>query len=460
MDMDFRKAKKPKVVEPLSKEPKELPGFRGSSELPELGEDEIAEKDLESVSEKIDKTANLAQSNEVESAFDDDNEEIPLDPTDLTLDREKESSTTNEEKNEMQLKSKKKISKKKLILILVLVLALLGAGGYYGYLKFFKKTAETQDNNATNSSENSQTPVAEKPKLVPAPITGVDVSEEAAAKPVTAVMIENSTDARPQSGLKSADLVMEAVAEGGITRFVALFQQGNPESIGPIRSARPYYVELAKTFDAAYVHAGGSPDGLQRVADLGVKDMSAFDNDGTYIRISSRAAPHNLYSSMANLDIKRAQLGYTSSSFTTWTHKSDTPQTPTANTIHFNMSGVYYNPDYTYDIATNSYRRSINGEPQTDASPGEGVDPQIMPKVLISLVTSKGQSGQYSTYQLTGSGTMVVFQDGIVSEGTWTKDSASSQFIFKDKNGLDFSFNKGQIWMTLLGSRGDIAYQP
>lgn len=89
-----------------------------------------------------------------------------------------------------------------------------------------------------------------------APITGRDVAPEIASRSVTAVMIENSVDARPQAGLYEADMVVEAVAEGGVSRFVTFFQEGQPTSIGPIRSARPYYVDLARTSDAAYVHAG------------------------------------------------------------------------------------------------------------------------------------------------------------------------------------------------------------
>jgi hypothetical protein len=436
MDMDFKGRKKPginlDVTSPADKT-KELPGFRASSELPEHS------------------SSLLVSDQELSDAFMGD-DDIPLDPTDLTLDREKLATTTVLDEN-AEKRTNKRMSKKQLIILLsILFFVAAAVAAYFVFSKVLHKPKAA-------TSQATSTKVVAKvitPTTAPAPITGKDTTIESAKKPVTAIMIENSIAARPQSGLYDADMVVEAVAEGGISRFVALFQQGDPKAIGPIRSARPYYVEIARTFDAAYVHAGGSDDGLQRIKDLGVKDMSAFEDNGTYIRTSDRPAPHNLYSAMSNIDLRRTQLGFTSSTFTQWKHKNDTPQTPTVSTIHFTLSSPAFNPDFTYDAATNSYKRSEGGEPQIDAKAGL----QVIPKVVIGLMTSKGQNGEYSTYRLTGSGDIQVFQDGIMSTGTWTKDTPTSQFVFKDKNGLEFAFNKGQVWMTLLGGSSDISVQP
>lgn len=443
MDMDFKGMKKPVKKIAVNNDgdvAKELPGFRASSELPEhtVG---------------LDVTPPKVSEQELADAFSNE-EDIPLDPTDLTLDREKPATVEQTDAEDNGTK-KKKMNKKQLFIMLGLLLfVVIGAGAFLLYDKVLNKSKDSSTSSTTTS--NSTKKKQDKPVTAQAPITGLDVTVDAAKKPVTAIMIENSVDARPQSGLYDADMVVEAVAEGGISRFVALYQQGNPASIGPIRSARPYYVEIARTFDAAFVHAGGSPDGLQRITGLGVKDMSAFEDNGTYVRTEDRAAPHNLYSAMSNIDLRRTQLGFTTSTYTTWKHKSDTAQTPSASTIHFTLSSPAFNPDFVYDVTTNSYKRSEGGEPQLDAKAGQ----QLSPKVVIGLITSKGQNAQYSTYRLTGNGDMQVFQDGIVSTGTWAKESATSQFVFKDKNGLEFAFNKGQVWMTLLGSSGDISVQP
>lgn len=434
MDMDIKGSKRNKSPgnDDIPNDIKNLPGFRGSSELPEHVE--ITEDDLA-------------------NAFS-ENDTIIVDPTDLTLDRERISSEENDTINSTNksLKVRKKSSKKQIIFLLVLLLlVVLGALA----MIFLPAILNKEDAPTVQNTETSVTEKEIKPTTAPSPLTGVDVSLELAARPVTAIMIENSTDARPQSGLLEAEMIFEAIAEGGITRFVALFQTTLPEKIGPIRSARPYYVDIAKTFDAAYVHAGGSPDSLVRISELGIKDMSAFEQD-TYYRADDRDAPHDLYSSMARIDIRRTQLGYTTSTFTPWKRKNDTPQTPSASTIDFAISGSLYNPTFSYDVATNSYLRFQAGEAHTDQTTGK----QLAPKVVVALITNRAQEGIYSNYRLTGSGDIRVFQDGIISEGTWTKDSVSSQFVFKDKNGLEFAFNKGQTWISLIDSATDINYAP
>lgn len=430
MDIQVRRVKK------SSNEPKELPGFRAESELPEKSLAEISEQDM---SEAFNESGSSS-----------------TDPTDLTLERDKEdnvSAGTTPPQRPYQMKQAKKSSKKQIaILLSMLGLVVVGAGGFFAYNEFLAN----KENVAPNIVAGETGKKEPKAELKPAPITGRDVAPEIASRPVTAVMIENSTVARPQAGLLDADMIVEAVAEGGITRFVALFQEGQPAHIGPIRSARPYYVEIAKTFDAAYVHAGGSDDALGLITSLGVKDMSAFENNGTYERVDYRDAPHDLYSSMQKLDERRTALGFTTSTFTPWKHKNDTAQTASAGNIDFSISGPQFNASYLYEPTSNSYLRLTAGQIHTDEKSGK----QLNPKVVIALITSKGQDGQYSTYRLTGNGSMVVFQDGIVSTGTWSKESASTNFVFKDKNGLEFVFNKGQKWFTLLDSEGDVTYTP
>lgn len=430
----------------LKKPTKSLPGFRGESELPEHGVDETTGTPNTTAGvETFDIAATHSAVDNVAPT--------PGDPTDLTLEREKQFEPTDDSRPFAQPPKKKGASKKQLIVLLsLLAVVAVAAAGWFVYQK---RAEDQQKQGETDIVATTQEEKVEQPKTVPAPLTGLEVSEADAARQVVAVMIENSPDARPQSGLDQADMVFEAVAEGGITRFVALFQQGKPSQIGPIRSARPYYVQIARTFDSAYVHAGGSDDGLAKVTQLGVKDMSAFEENGTYTRLSSRAAPHNLYSSIDKLFARAAALGYTSSSFTPWEHKEDTPQTPTAGSVKFSLSGVLYDPTFTYDAATNSYTRSVAGEPQVDAVTGAA----ISPKVVIALATTKGQQGQYSTYRLTGTGEIRVLQDGIMSTGTWSKDSDEGQFVFKDKNGLPFKFNKGSVWVTLVGSTGNVSVQ-
>src|SRR5581483_6348891 len=117
---------------------------------------------------------------------------------------------------------------------------------------------------------------AQQPTTVASTLTGLPVDPSVNKRQVTAVMIENSLDARPQSGLDQAGIVFEALAEGGVTRFMALFQDTQPDYIGPVRSARPYYIQWLLGYDAAYAHVGGSPDALNDITAWHVKDLNQF----------------------------------------------------------------------------------------------------------------------------------------------------------------------------------------
>lgn len=297
------------------------------------------------------------------------------------------------------------------------------------------------------------------PLTVPSTLSGLLVNPSLNQEPVTGIMIENSEDARPQSGLSSASVVFEAIAEGGITRFLALFQDTAPDNVGPIRSARPYYVQWALGFDAGYAHVGGSPEAIADIRDWGVRDLDQFYNSGSYHRISSRAAPHNVYTAITTLNQLEASKGYTSSNFTGFIRKAEaSSKAPTVNTINFNISGPLYNVAYTYNAATNSYLRSEGGQAHIDANTGA----QISPKVVIGLVMpySLESDGQHSVYSTIGSGPAYFFQDGMLIIGQWSKPSSVSQFVFTDSAGVVVKLNPGQTWITALANTTDITYTP
>lgn len=338
----------------------------------------------------------------------------------------------------------------------VFLIAVLVIGGATG--------AVAVNRSSNKKPANIATPVAQKldaqptkSNTEPSRLTGVPVPPELNKRAVTAVMIENSPDARPQSGLKDAGIVYEAIAEGGITRFNALFQESMPDYIGPVRSVRPYYVDLFLPFDAAIAHAGGSAEGLAKVKNLGVKDLDFMSNAGAYRRIPERYAPHNLYTSTASLDQAAARHGWTTSTFKGFDRKPEKPADQiTASRIDFRMSSPLYNSHYDYDKASNSYKRSEGGKPHVDARSGQ----QLQPKVVIALVMNYSQNGIYSVYQTSGKGKMYVFQDGTVQAGNWSKGDSKDQFSFTDEGGKPLSLNAGQTWITLVKTPGDVASAP
>lgn len=290
---------------------------------------------------------------------------------------------------------------------------------------------------------------APKPVTYIVPLTGAEVADEAlTTRPVTAVMIENSPDARPQSGLKDAGVIYEAIAEGGITRFVALYQESRPALVGPVRSVRPYYVEWAAAYDPGMAHIGGSSRALQmiRSGSYGV-DLDQFFNAGSYWRASDRYAPHNVYTNFDKLDALSAAKGKTSSSFSPIARKSDKKtEASTASRISMPISSVTYNVDYVYDPASNSYIRHVGGEPHLDREAG-----QITPKVVIAIqvsMTKQLEDGYREQIVTTGSGRAFIFQDGTVTESTWQRPDVKSQITFVDASGKILELNRGQTWIT------------
>jgi len=358
---------------------------------------------------------------------------------------------------------KKRPSRKHLSVLLGVGLILIGAG--VAYFQFFAPEPAKPNPDPVITS-NYVPPV---PTTLASPLTGVMVDANLAQRPVTAIMIENSVDARPQAGLVDAGVVFEAIAEGGITRFLALFQESQPDYIGPIRSARPYYVRWAAGFDAGYVHSGGSGEALALIQTLGVKDMDHGKYGNKYFdRVSNRYAPHNVYTSMARLDELSNANSYTTSTFTPFSRiveleeKAEVPPgtIPTlapANTVAFNISSPLYNTSYTYDATAKVYKRTMAGQPHFDEKSGK----QISPSVVVALVMSSGihPDGVHSNYANVGSGKVLIFQNGVVQEGTWTKATDKAELSFKDATGTNIALNPGQTWITAIPD-GRTTYSP
>lgn len=365
----------------------------------------------------------------------------------------------NEEKKEITEEPSKKrfylknLSKKDKMTAGLIVLAILLIGGGSAFALTRKEPPPPKP-----------TPVvvqkvveAPKPTTEASRLTGVQIPIEVNKRPITSIQIENSPDARPQSALKDAGVVFEAIAEGGITRFNASFLEAQPDYIGPIRSVRPYYARLAAPFDPIFVHAGGSAEGLATLRALGIKDLDHGANGGAFQRVSDRYAPHNLYSSMAKLDEASRARGYTTSNVKSFLRKEEKKGQPiTAKAIDLTISSPLYNVHYDYDAASNTYLRTMGGRPHTDHRSGV----QLAPKTVVALAMGWSQSGIYSVYQTTGEGTGYIFQDGTVTQVTWKKAGDKEQFQFVGADGKPVALDAGQTWITLVKDPGAVKYTP
>ncbi len=282
------------------------------------------------------------------------------------------------------------------------------------------------------------------------PLTGVQVGESETKLPVTAVMIENSPEARPQSGIKEAGVVFESVAEAGITRFLTLYQEAQPGLIGPVRSVRSQFASWAAAFDGGLAHVGGAPEPLIKLRSGQIKDLDQFFNAGAFYRAGDRFAPHNVYTTADRLRGLNQSKNYSTSNFTAWKRpkKEALSPTPNARTISVPTSSGIFNSSYNWDQASNSYVRLQGGAVHSDREKG-----QITPKVVLVLqvphdVISGGNGYRYPN--VVGSGRAWLFQNGIVAEVTWTKASDKDQLLFKDAAGADVELNRGQAWITAI----------
>ncbi|MFA5051780.1 MAG: DUF3048 domain-containing protein [Patescibacteria group bacterium] len=275
-----------------------------------------------------------------------------------------------------------------------------------------------------------------------------------------AVMIENLTSSRPPSGLSQANVVYEALAEGGITRFMAVYAQPLVAiaEIGPVRSARSYYVDWALEYKALYVHVGGSPQALAQIKTDGVNDFSQFYHAPYFWRDSNRAAPHNLYTSgekmgIALVDQKMPATG----EYVGWKFKNDASASslPTdEKSIAIDFSSFNYKVEYKYDREKNDYVRYLAGQPHQDKD-GTGIRAKdvIVQKMKTSLIDSERLG-----METIGSGEAVVFRDGQAVTGTWERKTKADRTRFYDQGGAEIELNAGPVWVEVVPTDRNIVY--
>ena len=308
------------------------------------------------------------------------------------------------------------------------------------------------------------------PKEVPRAIDGVMVAPEEQTPVIVGVMIENLYDraVRPQSGLSSARIVIETLVEGRITRFYALFlgtETSSAKEIGPVRSARPYYVDIAKEYQAVFDHAGGSPEGMAEIKKLGVRDMAALAGAAVYHwRDRSKSAPHNLYTSSEKLSaFVRDKYGSEHSVFQAWKYAQPSalesrPQT--AHFVHVNYSSSVYNPWFDYNRETNAYVRTHAGTAFVDKNNNE---PIAVENVIVQFVPKEGYypsgKGRLSI-NVAGEGRAIIARDGKVISATWKRKTLDDRKVYTDAAGKEVEFIPGKTWVVVVPGDREVIVEP
>jgi hypothetical protein len=309
---------------------------------------------------------------------------------------------------------------------------------------------------ATPTPSPSPTPVP-TPVLVPAPLTGRLVSPEAAARHPIAVMIDDLSAARPQSGFNAASVVWQAPAEGGIPRYMLVFQENIPSDVGPVRSARYYYIAWAAELKAVYAHSGGSPQALSTLRSKGngqlVYNADEFRWGGSFHRITTRFSPHNLYTTGKALrGIATAQRVKDTPIAWPWTFAPDLAfgLRPVGGRIQVAYS--YNSIRYDYDRATNTYLRSVTGEKQQiDAATKQRVAPKNVVIMLMSFgPLNDGSHKHRLEAKVVGSGTAWIATNGKTIKGTWKKASLTAPTRFFDSAGKPVVLTVGQTFVQVM----------
>jgi len=288
-------------------------------------------------------------------------------------------------------------------------------------------------------------------------MTGRLVPPAAAERHPIAVMIDDLGPARPQSGFNSAAVVWQAPAEGGIPRYMMIFQDQVPTDVGPVRSARYYYIAWAAEWKAMYVHAGGSPQALKTLREKGsgqlVYNADQFRYGGLFRRISTRYAPHNLYTTGKELRRLANRVGADDGPMkAAWQFGPDAPlsQRPVGGRIQ--VSYPANKIKYTYDRKSNSYYRSVSREDkQIDAATEKRVHPK---NVVIMLMRfgplNDGSPKNRLEADVVGKGKAWIATNGQTIVGTWRKKSLTAPTQFFDAAGHQVTLTVGQTFVQVL----------
>lgn len=301
------------------------------------------------------------------------------------------------------------------------------------------------------------------------------------------VMIENHLEARPQSGLTSADVVYEAVAEGGITRFLVVFYCKDAEGfVGPVRSARMYFLSMAQSYGdhPLYVHVGGAntpgpANALGEIKDLGwygYNDMNQFAIPFPYFwrdydRLPTKMTEHTMYSSTKKLwEFAKTKRELTNvnkdgeewnANFLPWKFSEDSKTSDPVNKISFGFwqGKNDYGVSWEYDSNENSFKRINAGVAHKDKNNNKQITAKNV--VIAFMKESPARDGYpdgHLLYKTTGGGSSIFFKDGKAYEGSWKRKDEESLIRFYDEADEEIAFNRGQTWIEIVPEGNKVEY--
>lgn len=385
---------------------------------------------------------------------------------------------------------------KKITFVVVFVLFILSGITTYSFFSAEKGIsflspitykAPTSENGSAEATINAE------PKTEECPLNGKMLSKTEKKiweeqRPL-GIMIENHKVARPQSGLSSADIVYETVAEGGITRFLAIFYCQNASYAGPVRSARIYFLKFLEGYgqNPLYAHVGGAntdgpADALGYINELdwsSYNDLNQFSVPFPYFwsdyeRLKNVATEHTVYTSTKKLwqyakderkltDVDEEGIRW-DKGFSAWKFEDDAKTSERGKVVKidfgfWNNLANDFSVVWSYDSNTNSYKRTNGGKLHTDKNTGKQLEAKnIVVMFAKESPANDGYEGGHLLYKNVGSGEMLFFKNGQVIKGTWSKETAEDNIKFFGNNNEEISMVRGQVFVEMLPIGNKVTY--
>lgn len=316
----------------------------------------------------------------------------------------------------------------------------------------------------TTENKNQAPEVKEPEKIVYyTPLTHEERdNEDQAKKKIFAVMLDNHDDARPQAQISKADIIYEYRVEGEFTRYMALFQSNFPENVGPVRSARPYFVQTAKEYNAIYAHWGGSVAGLEEVKKRNVVDLDGIALEGIVFHRNKnvgKRAPHNGYISLPELENYLVEKGVdvndNTASLNFYDKEANIEGLDVGEiTLNFNNR---YKTNFIYDEATGKYKYIRQGQPVIDEATGQEFDTDNL-VVLFQKGVVAGPKGTLKMANI-GTGQGLLLQKGKLAPINWEKENEDARTILKYTDGTEVKFYPGRTFFSIVDEEKDAVYQ-
>lgn len=352
-----------------------------------------------------------------------------------------------------------------LIVILIILLAALIAAFFvldYRQKQQAKEAAQTETNAAEKNSdvkkEEEKQPEEVSPQGPVSALTGLPLEHaDAAGRRLVAVMIENTKAALPHAAINRAGIIYECPMEGGISRYMALFDDYDGlDIVGNVRSCRPYFAYFASEYNAVYIHYGQSVQGEEVLKSGIVDEMNGLDgtiSNQVFFRSSDRKAPHNAFTSAAGITAGIEAKGFdTANKAANHFSFSGTENTLASGTDCKALTVYYPNskPYFVYDDASKTYQRFEFNAPETDSVDGQQI--AVRNIIIEQAPVSNYEGFEYLNIPLTGSGSGKFLTNGKMVDITWSKAGNTDITHYYMPDGSEIALNPGKTWICLESS--------